>query len=113
MGFAPFSDRLVRGTELIVWAEVHNRRRGTGWSCRANHLALFLECGTQFNADFQTDAIIPVDGDVAACLEVVGTDECPHNAAALGHNAPEFRRTRAPAYNGERDAAELGDPNVI
>jgi hypothetical protein len=60
----------------------------------------------KLHADLESNAAIPVDGDMTTGLHLLRTHRCPHQATALRYEARKLGRARLASDDGERDTIE-------
>jgi hypothetical protein len=100
---APLADRLVRRVELLVGTVMRRCGNWPGWSRRADDFTAAGKGSGHFDAHFQVDLTVPVNGEVPARAGyLMSAENIPHDSAGFGDNPRELLRPSAPAYHSQR-----------
>jgi hypothetical protein len=85
VGLTPLANGVVRGAEPTVRPEVRCHCHCASRGCRANDLALLGKRSVKLHAHLETNAAIPIDGNVTTGVGLLRTHGVPDQSAALGY----------------------------
>jgi len=110
---APPSNGLVRTGERSIRTEMRRPCDRACRRCRACDLAVLGKRPKNLHADFESNAAIPIDSDMAAGRRVLCPQGFPDQATALRYDARELGRARLAPDHSQRDAIEPLEPDGV
>jgi hypothetical protein len=107
VGSTPLANCVVRGAQAAIRSEMRCPCHGAGGRCGTDDLALLDKRSIKLHPDFQANATVPIDGDVATGSRLLRTHGVPDQPAALWHDARKLGRVRPASDDSEGDTIEL------
>ena len=107
VGSTPLANCVMRSAQAAIRSEVRCPCHRASGRCGADDLALLGKRSTKLHPDFQTNAAIPIDCDVATGSRLLRTHRVPDQPAALRYDTRKLGRARLASDDGEGDTIEL------
>ena|SRR5215469_1304476 len=84
---------------------------GASGRCGTDNLPLLCKRSIKLHPDFEANAAVPIDGDVATGPRFLRTHCIPDQPTALRHEARKLGRARLPLDDSEGHTIELAELN--
>ena len=107
VGTTPLANCIVRSGQAAVRPEMRCPCHGASGRRGMDNLPLLGKRSKKLHPDFQANAAIPIDGDVATGPHLLRTHCIPDQPTALRHDARKLGRARLASDDGEGDTVEL------
>ena len=95
VGSTPLANCVVRSAQAAIRPEMRCPCHGASGRCGTDDLPLLGKRSIKFHPDFQTNAAVPIDGDVATSPRFLRTHCIPDQPSTAARGAKA--RTRSPA----------------
>ena len=107
VGSTPLANCVVRSAQAAIRPEMRCPCHGASGRCGTDDLALLGKRSIKLHPDFQANAAVPIDGDVATGSRLLRTHCVPDQPTALRHDARKLGRARLASDDSEGDTIEL------
>ena len=107
VGSTPLANCIVRSAQAAIRPEMRCPCHGASGRCGTDDLPLLGKRSVKFHPDFQTNAAVPIDGDVATGSRLLRTHCIPDQPTALRHDARKLGRARLPSDDCDGHTIEL------
>ena len=107
VGSTPLANCIVRSAQAAIRPEMRCPCHGASGRCGTDDLALLGKRSIKLHPDFQANAAVPIDGDVATGSRLLRTHCVPDQPTALRHDARKLRRAHLASDDSEGDNIEL------
>ncbi len=103
----PLANCIVCSAQAAIRPEMRCPCHGASGRCGTDDLSLFGKRSIKLHPDFEANAAVPIDGDVATGSRLLRTHRIPDQPTALRHDARKLGRARLPLDDSEGHTIEL------
>jgi hypothetical protein len=107
VGSAPLANCIVRSAQAAIRPEMRSPCYGASGRCGTDDLALLSKRSIKLHPDFQANAAVPIDGDVATGSRLLRTHCIPDQPTALRREARKLGCARLPSDDCKGHTIEL------
>ena len=107
VGSTPLANCIVGSAQAAIRPEMRRPCHGASGCGGTDDLPLLGKRSIKFNSDFQANAAVPIDGDVATGARLLRTHCIPDQPTALRHDARKLGRAGLASDHSEGHTIEL------